>query len=291
MSEHRPVLLEAAVDALLTAADGTYIDATFGRGGHSGEILSRLGATGTLHAFDRDPDAAEYATALAQRDPRFCFHAGCYSTMATRIAPGSAHGVLFDLGVSSPQFDSPERGFSLRHDGPLDMRMNPGEGPSAADWIASASAEEIADVLFHYGDERASRRIARRIVEARRRSPIRRTGELAEIIAAALGGRRGRTHPATRSFQAIRIHINRELDRLRDGLQAAVERLRPGGRLVVISFHSIEDRLVKRFLRDASRGDAPTLLRPPKPVFPGPDEAAENPRARSAVMRVAEKRA
>ena len=293
MSAYRSVLLDPAVDAMKLGDGGVAVDATFGRGGHSRAILQRLGASGRLLAFDRDPAAGADAAQLEAEDPRFAFEPGCYSALSERARQLGLHGsidaVLFDLGVSSPQLDTAERGFSFRHDGPLDMRMDPDSGVSAADWIAGAEAEEIADVLFHYGDERASRRIARRIVEQRRRQPIRTTSELAEIIADALGGRRGRTHPATRSFQAIRIHVNQEMDRLTEGLAAAVEVLAPGGRIVVISFHSIEDRLVKRFLRNQTRLDPPRLALVGKPQFPSPDEAAENPRARSAVLRVAER--
>lgn len=293
MSAHRSVLLDAAVDAMLIGDEGVYVDATFGRGGHSRAMLSRLGSAGRLIAFDRDPAARDAAGELSAEDSRFEFVPGCYSSLAEIARQSGLHGglraVLFDLGVSSPQLDSAERGFSFQHDGPLDMRMDPAAGISAADWIAAASVTEIADVLFHYGDERASRRIARRIVERRVHQPIRTTRELAEIIVAALGGRRGKTHPATRSFQAIRIHVNQEMDRLTAGLEAAVDALANGGRIVVISFHSIEDRLVKRYLRNQTRLDAPRLALVGKPQFPTPDEAAENPRARSAVLRVAER--
>lgn len=288
MGEHRPVMLDASLAGLALQSAGTYVDATFGRGGHSRAILEALSADGCLHAFDRDPDAQRAAQDLAANDPRFVFHPGCYSLMREEL-PAPVDGVLFDLGVSSPQLDDPERGFSFREDGPLDMRMDPDAGESAADWLRRAEADEIADVLFHFGDERASRRIARFIVNARAAAPITRTAELAALIERALGGRRGRKiHPATRSFQAIRIHVNQELDRVRDGLAAAVDCLKPGGRLSVISFHSIEDRLVKRALRDWARAEVPTIKLCGKKLADA-QESAENPRARSAVLRVAEK--
>lgn len=288
MFAHRPVMLDAAVDALQIDPAGTYVDATFGRGGHARAILARLGEAGRLHAFDRDPEAAGQAERLAAQDPRLRFHHACYSTIGEVLDPESVDGVLFDLGVSSPQLDEAQRGFSFLRDGPLDMRMNPQEGFSAADWIASADEREIADVLFRYGDERASRRIARRIVAHRERESIRTTGQLAAIIASALGGRRGRRHPATRSFQAIRMHVNDEPGRLQAGLDAAVRALRPGGRIVVISFHSFEDRIVKRTLRALAQARPPVLSRPQR-RFPEDDEVAVNPRARSAVMRYAER--
>ena len=288
MVNHRPVMLSASLAGLALQPAGVYVDATFGRGGHSRAILDALGPEGVLHGFDRDPDAAAAGKALAANDPRFQFHAGCYTTMVEQLSE-PVDGVLFDLGVSSPQLDDPSRGFSFRFDGPLDMRMDPDVGESAAQWLARAEADEIADVLFYHGDERASRRIARFIVTARQDAPIETTAQLAALIERALGGRRGRKiHPATRSFQAIRIHVNQELDRVRDGLNAALSCLKPGGRLSVISFHSIEDRLVKRHLRDLARAEVPTLRLRGKQM-PEASEAAENPRARSAVLRLAEK--
>lgn len=288
MADHRPVMLSASLAGLALQPAGVYVDATFGRGGHSRAILNELDAQGALHGFDRDPDAAAAAAALQAEDARFHFHSGCYTGMA-EVLPDPVDGVLFDLGVSSPQLDDPERGFSFRFDGPLDMRMDPSTGVSAAEWLAHAPADEIADVLYQYGDERGSRRIARFILSAREEAPIDSTARLAAIIERALGGRRGRKiHPATRSFQAIRIHVNQELDRVRDGLDAALACLKPGGRLSVISFHSIEDRLVKRHLRDLARAEQPTIRLRGKQM-PEAVEAAENPRARSAVLRIAEK--
>jgi 16S rRNA (cytosine1402-N4)-methyltransferase len=294
---HRPVMLEAALAGLALRPGGTYFDGTFGRGGHSGAILQALGGRGVLHAFDQDPEAIAAGRDRFGDRPDFVLHHRNFAELAAvareRDLVGRVDGILLDLGVSSPQFDDAERGFSFLRDGPLDMRMNPSAGESAADWIARAKDNEIADVLYHYGEERASRRIARRIVEARGQTPITRTVQLAEIIARAVPGPRQKIHPATRSFQAIRIFINRELDVLPLALQGAAEVLAPAGRLAVISFHSLEDRIVKRFIRDAGgvRRDAPdALLKAVSREFPSDSECAENPRARSAVLRVAERR-
>ena len=259
MFEHRPVLLDEALAGLNVSArpDGLFVDGTYGRGGHSGAILSALSAKGVLHAFDQDPQAAADAARL-KGDARFHFHAGNFAQMADVAAAqgfaGRVDGLLLDLGVSSPQFDDAARGFSFAHDGPLDMRMNPSAGESAAQWLMRAKAEEIADVLYTHGEERNSRRIAARIVEARAETPLTSTAQLASLIASVPGPRSHKIHPATRSFQAIRIHINAELDVLRTALAASLDLLAPGGRLAVISFHSLEDRIVKQFLRGGAQG-------------------------------------
>lgn len=306
MTLHRPVMLVESLAGLAVRAGGIYMDATFGRGGHSGAILGELGGSGMLHALDRDPEACEAARRAFGGRPNFRIHHRNFAELGAVCAEagivGRVDGIVMDLGVSSPQLDDAARGFSFGKDGPLDMRMNPGEGLSAAEWIAHAKEAEIADVLYRYGDERASRRIARRIVEARGEAPITRTAQLAEIIARAMPGPRQKIHPATRSFQAIRIFINGELDALPSALAQAVEVLAPGGRLAVISFHSLEDRLVKRFMRDAAtaQGDDPGLPLPPSSavpprlkvlgrIFPAEAESRDNVRARSAVLRVAER--
>ena len=304
MSSHRPVLLAEALAGLTVRHGGIYADGTFGRGGHSGAILEALAGSGALHALDRDPEAGHHAWRHFAGHANFRFHARNFAELAavadeTGIA-GRLDGILLDLGVSSPQFDDAQRGFSFTHDGPLDMRMNPAAGESAAEWLARAKENEIADVLFHFGEERNSRRIARRIVETRAEAPLRTTGQLAALIASVPGPRSFKIHPATRSFQAIRIHINGELSALETVLAAAPALLAPGGRLAVISFHSLEDRIVKRFLRDSAKvadpgygqlPQAPTgpVLKPIGRVFPSPAEAEDNPRARSAVLRIAER--
>jgi len=293
MATHLPVMLEESLTGLSLRAGGIYLDATFGRGGHSTAILQRLGGSGALHAFDQDPAAAAAAARLQQAHGNFRFHAANFATLATACGAeglrGRIAGVLFDLGVSSPQFDDAARGFSFAKEGPLDMRMDPRAGESAAQWLARAKEPEIADVLWRLGEERNSRRIARAIVEARARAPLATTTQLAELILAVHRGPRQKIHPATRSFQAIRLHVNRELESLSEALAQAVDVLAPHGRLAVISFHSLEDRIVKRFMRDRSRGDAPVLERIGKAQFPSDAEVAANPRARSAVLRVAGK--
>lgn len=305
-SLHETVLQREAIDALAIKSGGTYIDATFGRGGHSKAILEQLTSEGKLIAIDRDPDAIEVAMALQHQDSRLEVVQGTFRNLAdlesTLKVRGEVDGILFDLGVSSPQLDNPQRGFSFLKDGPLDMRMNPMDQMSASEWVNNASEKEIADVLFQYGEERHSRRMAKRIVEIRSEAAIETTAELAEIIKAANPSWEKEKHPATRAFQAIRIKINDELEQLTVGLEAAIELLKPGGRLAVISFHSLEDRIVKKYFASESRGDSfprdlpvttdqlsPSLKRIGKPVRASKTEVTNNPRARSAVMRVAEK--
>lgn len=305
---HVPVLLREALEALDVKPDGAYLDGTFGRGGHARAVLDRLGAAGTLFALDKDPAAVRVAEELAAKDHRFVFGKGSFAQMDELVGMlpefKGLDGVLLDLGVSSPQLDTPERGFSFSSDGPLDMRMDTTTGESVAQWLETASESDIADVLWRFGEERFSRRIARRIVAARRQKPLETTAELAELIRAAIPNREMKKDPATRSFQALRIFINRELEDLQLGLEKSVEMLRPGGRLVVISFHSLEDRIVKRFMRKMSRAERlprrlpvmDTQITMPltvagKAIKPASDEVARNPRSRSAVMRVAEKQA
>lgn len=299
---HLPVLYAQVLDGLRVRADGTYLDGTFGRGGHAAGVLSQLGEEGRLLVMDKDPTAIAEAEARFASDPRVSIHHGSFAELADwDAASRGLDGVLFDLGVSSPQLDVAERGFSFGKDGPLDMRMDDSRGPSAADWLNAADEREIADVLWTYGEERMSRRIARAIVARRAEQPITRTLELAALIAAVMPRGRDGIHPATRSFQAIRIHINRELDDLEAGLVAAHDALRPEGRLAVISFHSLEDRIVKRFMAAHAKAP-PTDRRLPQQAefrptlklvggaIKGDDaEVRANPRARSAVLRVAEK--
>ncbi|MEW5757019.1 MAG: 16S rRNA (cytosine(1402)-N(4))-methyltransferase RsmH [Pseudomonadota bacterium] len=302
---HRSVLLDEAIAALSIRADGIYVDGTFGRGGHSAEILQRLGERGRLLAFDKDPAAIAAAQQFAS-DKRFSIVAGSFAGMREEIQQrgwmGKVNGVLLDLGVSSPQLDDAARGFSFRQDGPLDMRMDPEASMSAADWLARVDEDELADVLKEYGEERYARRIARAIVEARQAKPITTTLQLADLIRQASPTHEKRIHPATRSFQAIRIFINRELEDLRLCLDQMLEVLAIGGRLVVISFHSLEDRIVKHYMRDQAKGaelprGLPVMqsqIRQPmrlvgKAVYANEAEVAANPRARSAVMRVAER--
>lgn len=301
---HRPVLLEETLAALAIRPDGVYIDATFGRGGHSCAILARLGPAGRLLALDRDPEAVAFGRTWD--DARFAIVHTAFSALeetAKKHGIAAADGVLFDLGVSSPQLDTPARGFSFRQDAPLDMRMDTSRGMTAAQWLAIANEAEIARVLWEYGEERFARTIARAIVAARARSPIRTTGQLARLCAKAVRSREPGQDPATRAFQAIRIHINQELEELARALPQALSLLRPKGRLAVISFHSLEDRLVKRFLRAEEMGPeipseiplrqdalpAGRLRILGKPIRPTAAEVAANPRARSAVLRVAEK--
>lgn len=299
---HVPVLLSETLEGLYVGDDGTYLDATFGRGGHARAVLAKLGPRGRLLLMDRDPAAVAAARREFASDARVAIRHGNFADLADWDATlAGLDGVLLDLGVSSPQLDDAQRGFSFRADAPLDMRMDPTGGMSAADFLARANERQIADVLWNYGEERMSRRIARAIVARRADAPIARTGELAELVAGIVGRPPSGKHPATRSFQALRIAVNGEMDALQRGLRAAVARLRVGGRLCVISFHSLEDRAVKQFLRDQSQAPATRRgLPPPAPEslslrlighaqMPGEAELARNPRARSAVLRVAEK--
>jgi 16S rRNA (cytosine1402-N4)-methyltransferase len=302
---HTTVLLREAVEALVTVPDGVYVDGTFGRGGHSRLILQRLARSGRLLAFDRDPQAVAAAVTGDTRveDPRFAIrHARFGDLAATLAAEGVArvHGILLDIGVSSPQIDDPARGFSFRFDGPLDMRMDPTRGESAADFLARADQRHIAEVIRDYGEERFAIQVAKALVARRDDGhPVRTTRELAELVARAVKTREPGQDPATRTFQALRIYVNAELEELEQGLSAAVRLLAPGGRLVVISFHSLEDRIVKTFMARESRSEVdrrapfaaprPTRLKTVARVKPGADEIAANPRARSAVMRVAER--
>ncbi|MBV8750214.1 MAG: 16S rRNA (cytosine(1402)-N(4))-methyltransferase RsmH [Candidatus Eremiobacteraeota bacterium] len=285
MPAHVPVLAAEAVEALAIRADGVYADATFGAGGHAALILERLGPAGRLIAFDADPSARERALS----DPRFTLLHANFRELAARLdllGIARVDGVLFDLGVSSMQFDEGERGFSFRVAAPLDMRMDPTRGESAADWLASRDEREIADVIYQYGEERHSRRIARSIVALRDAgTPVRDTADLAGVVARAVRAPvHTRIHPATRTFQALRIAVNDELGALREGLGAALDRTVPGGRVTVISFHSLEDRIVKHTFREDPRARAVTR----KPIVAGDDELVVNPRARSAKLRVAE---
>jgi 16S rRNA (cytosine1402-N4)-methyltransferase len=297
------VLGRDAVDALQIKAAGVYVDATFGRGGHSRQILARLGPGGRLIAIDRDPQAV--AAARQIEDPRLTAVHARFSRLREvlrEMGVALVDGVLLDLGVSSPQLDEAQRGFSFRHDGPLDMRMDPSSGISAAQWLAQAGEREIGEVIRRYGEERFAKQIAGAIVAARSRRPIDRTRQLAEIVAQAVPAREPRQDPATRTFQALRIYLNQELEELEVTLPQCVDLLAEGGRLAVISFHSLEDRIVKRFLQRESRPQMPARLpltaqQMPRPrlrlvgraVKPGEEEVRANARARSAVMRVAER--
>lgn len=305
--QHRTVLLDEAVDALVTRLDGMYVDGTFGRGGHSRAVLARLGDAGRLIAFDKDPRAIETAESI--EDARFEIVHDSFAAMKGALdarGVGRVSGVLLDLGVSSPQVDDPARGFSFRANGPLDMRMDPTRGESAAEWLARASVQELTEVIRDYGEERFAFQIAKAIVarraESDRLGPLDSTGELAQIVGHVVKTREKGKDPATRTFQAIRIHVNQELADLQVVLEAALSLLEQGGRLVVISFHSLEDRIVKRFLQ--AHASAPAvdrrlpiraadLPRPPLKLlgrmFPNDAEVAANPRARSAVMRIAER--
>jgi len=301
---HAAVMAEEAVAALKVRGDGVYVDATFGRGGHSRLILARLGATGRLIAIDRDPEAV--AAAQAIDDPRFSIARAPFSRigeMLQQSGVAAVDGVLLDLGVSSPQIDEARRGFSFRGDGPLDMRMDPQHGLSAAQWLQTATEAQIREVIRDYGEERFAKQIAAAIVAARARGPVDTTRKLAALVAEAVPAREPRQDPATRTFQALRIHLNQELEELSLVLPQCVALLRAGGRLAVISFHSLEDRIVKRFMRAQSTADAlperlpvraAELPQPPlrlvgRPQRATADEVARNPRARSAVLRVAER--
>jgi 16S rRNA (cytosine1402-N4)-methyltransferase len=298
---HIPVLASEAIAALSIRAEGTYVDGTFGRGGHSRAILARLGPRGRLIALDRDPAAAEAARDI--RDPRFSFFRLRFSQLA-QVVQANVQGMLFDLGVSSPQLDDATRGFSFRADAPLDMRMDPTAGASAAQWLAAAQEEEIREVIRHYGEERFAKQIAAAIVAARGSQPVVRTRQLADLVAKAVRTREPGQEPATRTFQALRIHVNRELEEVSLMLPQGVSRLAVGGRLAVISFHSLEDRVVKRFMHALARPEVPrglplrasempqpALKLVGRPVRPSEDETRSNPRARSATLRVAERTA
>ncbi|MBH1490735.1 16S rRNA (cytosine(1402)-N(4))-methyltransferase RsmH [Stenotrophomonas muris] len=300
---HLPVLYTQVLEGLRLIENGRYLDGTFGRGGHARGVLTQLGPEGRLLVMDKDPEAIAVAERYFAPDPRVSIFRGSFAQLLQWDATAEGlDGVLFDLGVSSPQLDVAERGFSFGKDGPLDMRMDPDSGESAAQWINRVEEREIADVLWTYGEERQSRRIARAIVARREKQPFSRTAELAELIASVMPRGKDKIHPATRSFQAIRIHINRELADLEAGLDAAVERLKPGGRLAVISFHSLEDRIVKQYMNRLAKAP-PANRRLPEAVAFVPtldliggaikatdEELAANPRARSAVLRVAQKR-
>jgi len=297
------VLLAETLEGLRVLEEGIYLDGTYGRGGHARAVLARLGPKGRLLVMDRDPDAIADAERELGADPRVAIRHASFAELSDwEETKSGLDGVLFDLGVSSPQLDEPSRGFSFQADGPLDMRMDPTRGSSAADWLAGASDAEIADVLWQLGEERMSRRIARAIVSARDAAPWKTTRQLADLVAKTIGHRERNKHPATRTFQALRIFVNDELGQLERGLEAATSRLKPGGRLAVISFHSLEDRAVKQFIRGAEaprvrRGlpqpeTAPSpLVAIGKAIFAGESEVEANPRARSAVLRVAERRA
>jgi 16S rRNA (cytosine1402-N4)-methyltransferase len=306
VDEHTPVLAAEALDGLALEAGGYYVDATFGRGGHTALILQALGREGRLLALDRDPHAIAAGRRRFADEMRLTLVHASFADLAT-LVPAHAHqqacrGVLFDLGVSSPQLDDAQRGFSFRADGPLDMRMDPTRGEPVSAWLARASVDEIRQVIATFGEERFARRVAQAIVAARRASALSRTGELATLVAGAVRSREPGKHPATRTFQALRMFINDELGQLERGLAAALEVLSPGGRLAVISFHSLEDRAVKRFMQRESQTD-PALRRLPelpaaarprlkligRKTRPGTAELARNPRARSALLRVAER--
>jgi 16S rRNA (cytosine1402-N4)-methyltransferase len=299
---HIPVLTSEAIAALAIRPDGLYLDGTFGRGGHSRAILEQLGPRGRLIALDRDPQAEAAARSIS--DPRFSFFRTKFSSLGDLLKEQQLDGMLFDLGVSSPQLDDPSRGFSFRADAPLDMRMDPSAGETAADWLASAKEEQIREVIREYGEERFAKQIAAAIVAARADQPIARTGQLANLVANAVRTREPGQDPATRTFQALRIHVNRELEEVSLMLPQAAAHLAPGARLAVISFHSLEDRIVKRFMHSAARPDVPRRLPLRASEMPQPSlkligravrasaqETTRNPRARSAILRVAERTA
>jgi len=306
VAEHTPVLLDEVLAGLQVRPDGRYCDATFGRGGHTAAILAALGPAGRVYAIDRDPQAIAAGRARFGAEPRLTLIRGSFGRLEEQVRAagleGELHGVLLDLGVSSPQLDEARRGFSFMQDGPLDMRMDNESGQSASQWLARASEREIVEVLTTLGEERFARRIARRILEARAVEPLTRTGQLAQLVAAAVPTREPGKHPATRTFQAIRIHINAELELLESALPQAVRLLAPGGRLCVVSFHSLEDRIAKRYIQREMQGDRvyaglpdipaaarPKLRRIGTKVTASPAEIARNARARSAVLRIAEK--
>ncbi|KZN51217.1 16S rRNA (cytosine(1402)-N(4))-methyltransferase RsmH [Pseudoalteromonas luteoviolacea] len=305
--EHISVLMDETLDALEIKADGIYIDGTFGRGGHSGQILKRLGEKGRLQAIDQDPQAIKAAEKFAQ-DDRFSIAHNRFSNIAevaeSAELTGKVDGILLDIGVSSPQLDDADRGFSFMKDGPLDMRMNPQAGRSAAQWLAEAELEDMVHVIKKYGEEKFARRIAHKVIETREETEITTTKQLADLIDEAVPVKDKHKHPATRTFQAIRIYINSELEEIQTALLAAIDVLKPGGRLVVISFHSLEDRIVKQFIKKQSKGEAVprglpltdeqlnknlTLKAIGKAIKPSKSEIEANPRSRSSVLRIAEK--
>ncbi len=305
-SDHQPVLVDEALEGLALVTDGWYVDATYGRGGHSAMMLAALGPRGRLLALDKDPAAVAHARRRFADEPRFSVRQADFAAIATEVAdwlgPQRLAGILFDLGVSSPQLDTPERGFSFNADGPLDMRMNTSTGPTLADWLAHVRQSELAQVIARFGEQPGAHRIAAAIVRARAEAPILTTLQLADIVSAAAPRSQRRQHPATRVFQALRIALNAELEALQTGLAQSLDLLRSGGRLVVISFHSLEDRIVKRFMNEQARGDPawaglpdmPAQARPRlrligKLIRPTEAELARNPRARSARLRVAER--
>lgn len=304
-TDHLPVLLNEVIENLAIKPDGIYVDATFGRGGHSRAILSHLNLNGRLFAFDKDQEAVNYALQHFSADERFCIQQGSFIELKNILNKnnllGKVDGILMDLGVSSPQLDDPKRGFSFLREGELDMRMDTSKNISAAEWLATVSEKELAQVLWEKGEEKFSRRIARAIVEARQKQPIVSTIQLAGIIAAAHPAWQKGKHPATQSFQAIRIFINRELEDLQQGLEQSLDVLAVGGRLLVISFHSLEDRIVKQFIQRQEKGEEVPRGLPIKNVFksrlkhlgraikPSEQEIDLNPRARSAKLRIAEK--
>jgi len=306
VAAHTPVLLDEVLAGLAVQAAGHYCDATFGRGGHTTALLARLGSAGRVCAIDRDPEAIAAGRERFASEPRLTLVRGSFGRLEERVRAagleGELQGVLLDLGVSSPQLDEARRGFSFMQDGPLDMRMDNESGISAAQWLARAGEREVAEVIFRFGEEKFSRRIARAIVAARSTAAIVGTRQLADIVSGAVPTREPGKHPATRTFQALRIHVNRELEEVEAALPQAVKLLAAGGRLCVISFHSLEDRLVKRFMRREAQGDPVYAGLPDIPpharprlrlvggaVMPGETEVAANPRARSAVLRVAER--
>ncbi|MCF2861974.1 16S rRNA (cytosine(1402)-N(4))-methyltransferase RsmH [Pseudoalteromonas sp. Cnat2-41] len=305
--QHISVLMTETIEALAIKPDGIYIDGTFGRGGHSGEILARLGEQGRLQAIDQDPSAIVAAQRFAD-DPRFNIAHSRFSRLdevaEAQGLTGKVDGILLDIGVSSPQLDDAGRGFSFMKDGPLDMRMDPSQGRSAAQWLAEAELEDMVFVFKKYGEEKFARRIATKIIETRAHTDINSTAQLAKLIDEAVPVKDKHKHPATRTFQAIRIYINSELEEIQTALQAALKVLKPGGRLVVISFHSLEDRIVKQFIKKQSKGEAMprglpltdeqlkqqlTLKAVGKAIKPSEEEIARNSRARSSVLRVAER--
>lgn len=305
MYEHQPVLLKEVLDYLAIEPDGIYVDATFGRGGHSQEILKRIGDSGRLVIIDKDKEAIQFALEKYSEDKRVSIQQGSFSMLKNFLSDlnlfGKVDGILFDLGVSSPQLDDPERGFSFLRDGPLDMRMDTSQTVNAKTWVNQADVAEIARVIKEYGEERFARRIAAAIVKARNISAIETTGQLADIVAKAHPAWEKHKHPATRTFQAIRIFINNELDEIFEALHQGLEALKVGGRLLIISFHSLEDRIVKRFIQEQERGVFPErvpvlqsqlksrLKRIGWGIRANESEVADNPRSRSAVLRVAEK--